>query len=436
MTLETTKKPVEILDVLMGSGKTHAGLRYIENMALEDPNARWIFCTVFLDDIDERTGENPSVGHLWVSPTAMADSTKTDDLITLLSSNKQLIAISHSLLLQAYSDQIVRRLIESRGYSLFLDETLDLINPYDGVNLSEFQWHMDEGRLKVDNSNNGKVVWTDSSVNKYEELSVDRLVRSDRVYAGINGKQISLVNVEDANLLTMFSRVIISTYSFEGTVMAAWMAIHKIAYIPCKDITCFRLTKKSDIRKNITMINKYDKLFNRLSLSTAWYEKATAEQFALINRTIRNIGDSTGCKGNPQLLAYTMPRSVLGTQNKKRAIQPPGYPHTKCLTDAQGKEIEGTKDKVKSAHINCNARASNDYAHKRVMIHVYDRHPNIMVANFLFCHGIPLNREVFAVNELVQWIWRSAIRNGEPIQVAILSQRMREYFTRWINSDD
>ncbi len=48
-------KHVEVLDVLMGSGKTYASLRHIEGMALSNKQVKWVFSTEFLSEIATRT---------------------------------------------------------------------------------------------------------------------------------------------------------------------------------------------------------------------------------------------------------------------------------------------------------------------------------------------------------------------------------------------
>ena len=56
---------VEVLDVLMGSGKIYASLRHIESMALSDKQVKWVFCTEFLSEIATRTVENEEAKQLW-----------------------------------------------------------------------------------------------------------------------------------------------------------------------------------------------------------------------------------------------------------------------------------------------------------------------------------------------------------------------------------
>ena len=431
-------KHVEVLDVLMGSGKTFASLRHIESMALSNKEVKWVFCTEFLSEIATRTVENEEAKNLWRTPVS-EDGTKLSDFIDLLQEpNVQLIGITHAMLKLAARSFDVQQIVAKNGWCLFLDETFDCINPYNGISYPEFQWHLQEGRLTLDSNAYGRVQWVDDSVQGFDtkELAVSRLLKEqDNVYASVSGKSVSIVTIEPKVMFTMWHRVILSTYQFEGTLMAAYFSIKQIGWKPCTDIECCRLATKAEIKNNITMINKHNPAFRNMSLSASWYEdKATADDFALINKTIRNIGDLNGCKGKPELFGYTLPKSALGKRSDKKKIQPAGYKHTVCLIDAEGQEIDGTVCKKRSGHIPCNARASNEYASKTVMVHAFDRHPNVAVCNYLRAMEVSFSKERFAVNELVQWLWRSAIRNGEPIHVAILSKRMRELFINWLDS--
>ena len=56
--------------------------------------------------------------------------------------------------------------------------------------------------------------------------------------------------------------------------------------------------------------------------------------------------------------------------------------------------------------------------------------PNIR--NFFASKGITINEEHFALAEMLQWIWRSAIRDDKPIRLYIPSRRMRELLQNWI----
>lgn len=432
----------------MGTGKSHATLRYIENLAINDVEERWIFCTEYLEEIEKRTQENPLAVHLWRTPLEGGDETKTDNLIELLQEPKvQLIGITHALLLTASCNKYINHLLKSKGYKLFLDETIELINPYNGIKIGDFFKSLHREEIAV-NDRYGKVEWLidDTAITQGNLSSTDKLKADCArgivyccIQAGSSTDSLSIVEIENEILFKQFKRVIVATYNIQDTLFDAYLKIKEIKRIECIDIVCARNTNKEHIKNNIEFISKYDKAFSKVALSSGWYhgktvKAATADDYKLINKTIKAIGDSNGCKGNASLLGFTVPADRLGTQRDPKKIQPKGYPHTVCsvIVDANGLEVDGEKSKALSAYVPCNARASNEYANKNVMIHIYNRYPMTPVLNYLNYYNVQFSSEAFALNELVQWVWRSAIRNGQPIKLAILSDRMRNLFNVWL----
>jgi len=57
--------------------------------------------------------------------------------------------------------------------------------------------------------------------------------------------------------------------------------------------------------------------------------------------------------------------------------------------------------------------------------------PNIL--KFFRSRNIELDRDAYALSEMLQWIWRSAIRDDKPITLYIPSRRMRTLLIDWIN---
>ncbi|MEG2695893.1 MAG: hypothetical protein RR966_15745, partial [Acinetobacter sp.] len=43
--------------------------------------------------------------------------------------------------------------------------------------------------------------------------------------------------------------------------------------------------------------------------------------------------------------------------------------------------------------------------------------------------------DIFALSEMVQWVWRSAIREGNPINIYVPSSRMRDLLERWLEDE-
>ena len=45
-----------------------------------------------------------------------------------------------------------------------------------------------------------------------------------------------------------------------------------------------------------------------------------------------------------------------------------------------------------------------------------------------------VNQDMYALSILIQWVFRSAIRNGEEIWVYVPSRRMRTLFQTWLDN--
>lgn len=432
------------MDEIMGTGKSYSALRYIENLALCS-GERWIFCTEYLDEIERRTIENPIAAPFWRTPTETGDDTKTDHLIELLKEpDTKLIGITHALLLSASNNPFVNTLLKSKGYKLFLDETIDLITPYNGVKFGDFLKCLDRKEISI-NDLFGKVEWLvdDSVVTHGNVTSTDKLKKDSNkgivysaVQSGSVGDSVILVEIQNEIIFKQFDRIILATYNINNSLFDAYLKVKNIPRVVCRDVVCSRKTTKETIRNNIDFISKYDRQFRGMALSGNWYKaESSTDDYKIINKTIKAIGDKSGCRGNAHLLGFTVPADRLGKQRDTKKVQPTGYPHTVCsvVVDAKGAEQE-EHSKALSAYVPCNARASNEYANKTVMVHAFNRYAMVPVTRFLDHYNVEYSNEVFALNELVQWVWRSAIRNGEPIKLAILSTRMRDLFVRWLDN--
>ena len=60
-------------------------------------------------------------------------------------------------------------------------------------------------------------------------------------------------------------------------------------------------------------------------------------------------------------------------------------------------------------------------------------YPNPMLIKAAAIKGNNIDKDIFALSEMVQFIWRSAIRNEKPINLYIPSKRMRRLVTDWID---
>ena len=88
-------------------------------------------------------------------------------------------------------------------------------------------------------------------------------------------------------------------------------------------------------------------------------------------------------------------------------------------------------------YIPINAKATNEYSNANTLIYLVNRYINPHLYNFIVNYspkGSDFSEDEYALSELVQWVWRSAIRNQKPICIYIASDRMLKCFIDWLNS--
>ena len=145
-----------------------------------------------------------------------------------------------------------------------------------------------------------------------------------------------------------------------------------------------------------------------------------------IERFIYNVASKFKAKSEDVL--YTHPKERFESDSKRKLlIKPNGY----------YKKRDG-KGGFNKSWLASSTKATNLYADKWCLIHCYNRYPQTPVEAYINDYGLDigvrLKSEVFALSELLQWVWRSRIRKGEPIVLAIGSARMCRIFTKWLDN--
>ena len=80
-----------------------------------------------------------------------------------------------------------------------------------------------------------------------------------------------------------------------------------------------------------------------------------------------------------------------------------------------------------------NCRATNNYRERNNLVYLVNRFINPIYVNFFKEKGILLDEDMYATAELLQWIWRSSIRDGKNVNLYIPSVRMRSLLKKWLN---
>ena len=88
-------------------------------------------------------------------------------------------------------------------------------------------------------------------------------------------------------------------------------------------------------------------------------------------------------------------------------------------------------------YIPINSKATNQYKDANVLIYLVNRFINPHYYNFIknYCpSGENFDEDLYALSELLQWIWRSAIRDNKPVCIYIPSERMLNLLLNWLNN--
>jgi hypothetical protein len=84
-------------------------------------------------------------------------------------------------------------------------------------------------------------------------------------------------------------------------------------------------------------------------------------------------------------------------------------------------------------YIPSNMRASNEYKDRTAIAYLVNKYFNPFIKNFFVSKGIEVDEDGYALSEMLQFLWRSGIREGKRITVYIPSKRMRSLLIEWID---
>lgn len=395
-------KPITIVDARMGRGKSSAAIRYMNQ---QKGNRRFLYITPFLDevgricercDFDQADGDHMS---------------KSSELKLHLRIGRN-ISATHSLFY--LMDDEALELVRAKHYSLIVDESIQVI---ERLNITDKDFELITSQL-ADVKEDGSIHWKDDEYTgrfgDYKEMANTRsLFRLDS----------ALLNILNPNLLRSFDEVYMLTYLFNGQYQKAYLDYfgfdYKIVGV-ARDENGYFFTDKPDepppidYRDLIHIVDSPKLVLvgdKNYSLSKSWYDR-------------RRYGD-------PDI------RALRNGMKKFFQSIPGGNQETRLWTCYKGdvdKLVDSKTGRFRNNFLQSSARATNEYRNRTDIAYMVNRFidPNIM--KFFNEQNITIDADDFALSEMLQWIWRSAIRDGKPINLYIPSKRMRELLVNWIKN--
>lgn len=108
-----------------------------------------------------------------------------------------------------------------------------------------------------------------------------------------------------------------------------------------------------------------------------------------------------------------------------------GFKWTHILS-AEERQLPDSEKKKFMQFVAHNARATNDYSNRTTLMYMFNSYLPSSLYNYFHAQGYKLDQDKIALSNFIQWIWRSAIRNGQPINLFVPSSRMRRLLCDWL----
>ena len=408
------KEKIKVIDSPMGAGKTS----YLIQMIKRNTENKYMFITPFLDEVDRiitTCKENK-----FLQPTNKAkNGSKLESLKKLVSKGKNVVS-THALF--SIADEELVKLIKSQGYILILDEVMDVVSSAD-IKKSDIEMLFNENKIKVEEPYN-KVKWLDE---KYDGKfnNIKNMANNDSLYY-VN--KTLMVWSLPVSIFDCFEEVFISTYMFDAQIQKYYYDYFEMEY------EYYHIERNINDYKIVKTISfDYDDEFKK---------KAKSLINIIDNEKLNAIGDSYGTGKYKTALSKTWyyknkDNDLIKTLKKNMTNFFRHYCEDKSelnmwTTFNDYKQLLKGKGYTKG-FIPCNSRATNQYSHKKNCAYVINRYINPFYESFFTQRGITIDQDKYALSEMLQWIWRSAIRNNEPINVYIPSVRMRNLLVTFLS---
>ena len=408
---------VNVVDSIMGSGKTSAAINYIKNTS---DDVKIMYITPYIKEVERI--KDVCKNKNFVEPIKYTDHTpKIVHLKDLLNKGKN-IATTHALF--HYFDDEVIDLCYSQNYVLFMDEVTDVIEQY-SIEKTDLEILLD--KFATVNKNTGLLEWRegeDDYDGRFKEEK--RLCEMDCL--AMYGDTIMLW-MFPIKIFNAFRESYILTYMFGAQMQKYYYDYYgvkyKYLYTDGDNIDNYHFIEDSKI---YTSRYDYRKLINIID-----------------DIKLNMIGDSptalskTWYKRNESNVLLTLKNNTLNFFTNKPIIY---NEKTKKLEKSKSSNniwttFKDYKDKISGkgyakGYIPSNMRASNEYRDRTAIAYLVNKYFNPYIKNFFISNNIEIDEDGYALSEMLQFLWRSGIRDGKRITVYIPSKRMRNLLEKWI----
>jgi len=414
---------ITIIDSIMGSGKTSLIVEHINHtyrdylgQCVDDHSVlapKFLYVTPLLTEVDRINEACPGLNFRDPQPV---EGKKLYHLSSLIEQGAN-ICTTHALF-QNLTKNICEKL-KAQNYTLVIDEALECVKIFDDLSKSDKDLLFRDGLVFVEEGTN-RLKWNHKDDSAYQgKFSHIRDLCDNGNLVQYRDK--ALIWEFPTDFLRCFEEAFILTYMFLGSPMSAYLRAegldHDIMTINDKrKLVPWDEASDDDVTKEKLkgLITVYEGPGNR------WGEaKGKSKPFSKSWFQRRSQRDLAGIKATTQHW-FKMSAQTLSHHNAWTTFK-----------DVK-KDLSG--DRYARGFIPCNAKATNDHIEKRSLAYLCNVYYNPFIKGYFQDRGIEVHEDLFALSEMVQWIWRSQIRRSDPITVFIPSERMRSLFVQWLHS--
>lgn len=398
---------IYVIDAMCGAGKT----RFMIEHMREHKDEKWLFITPFLSEIEERLPEKaPELE--FRTPKIGKRGSKLEDIRELVKGGVN-IASTHALF-RLFDEEIVDELLEQQ-YRLVIDESVEAITEFkEGLTRTDIHALLAGDFVTKSEESRNKLSWNDDKYpnhdGKYRE--VRKLCMRGLLYS-YNDK--FLMCEYPPRLLAGLKQCFILTYMFRACNMRYWLDVNGLEW---ESVAHSRvgLTPETELldraRECIELVSnrKLDKLMKGQrdsNFSLKWMKNASADTLNNYRAVMRScvVTHKVGKK------------DIFWTTYKEQEVKLKGHGYA-------------------SGFLPLNLRATNDHKDKSFCMYAANLHDNVTSNNYIESLGVELTQyeqDLFCLSNLMQFIYRGTVRQGEHMKVLVLSRRVRSLLEDWLD---
>jgi len=392
---------INVIDDIMGIGKTANLINKINGDTINN----YLYITPFLDEV-QRIKEQCE--NFYEPSIKYGHGRKLNDLHNLLKKEYNIVS-THALFKNANEE--TEELIRLGKYVLILDEVMDVVEKVD-LTKDDINTLLNEKLIIVDDKN--MVKWNEEKEGydaRYNDIK--NMAKNECLFL-VN--DIVLMWTFPIKIFNAFNEVWIATYLFEGQIQKYYYDLYKVKYEYYYIDEDWGICQgRSNNKRKYSKINILEDNINNIgndkyNLSATWFMKNNNNEY-VIQKIKKNIENYFKNK------VKASSKEILWTTFKKYKNKLKGNGYTKSF-------------------LAVNARATNNYGDRKYLAYMCNIFLNPLVKGFFINNGVKVDEDKYALGELLQWVYRSAIRNGEEIWCYIPSMRMRSMLEEWIGEDE